>query len=88
MQETRFYSWVGKICWRGDRLPTPVFLGFPCGSAGKESARNAEDLCLIPELGKSPGEGKGYTDRTQQLKNNYSASFSGVCSLTHKLCVL
>jgi len=22
-------SWVGKIFWRGDRLPTPVFLGFP-----------------------------------------------------------
>ena len=27
---------VGKIPWRRDRLPTPVFLGFPCGSAGKE----------------------------------------------------
>ena len=24
-----FDSWVGKICWRWDRLPTPVFLGFP-----------------------------------------------------------
>ena len=22
-------SWVGKICWRRDRLPTPVFLSFP-----------------------------------------------------------
>ena len=33
--------WVGKICWRRDRLPTPVFLGFACGSAGKESACNA-----------------------------------------------
>ena len=29
-----FNSWVGKIPWRRDRLPTPVFLGFPCGSAG------------------------------------------------------
>ena len=27
----------GRIHWRRDRLPTPVFLGFPCGSAGKES---------------------------------------------------
>ena len=27
-----------------DRLPTPVFLGFPGGSAGKESACNAGDL--------------------------------------------
>ena len=25
-------------CWRRDRLPTPVFLGFPYGSAGEESA--------------------------------------------------
>ena len=24
-----FLSRVGKICWRRDRLPTPVFLGFP-----------------------------------------------------------
>ena len=35
MQETRFNSWVEKICWRRDRLPTPVFLGFPCGLAVK-----------------------------------------------------
>ena len=38
------YSWVRKICWRRDRLPTPVFLGFPCGSAGKESACNVGNL--------------------------------------------
>ena len=50
----------GKICWRKERLPTPVFLGFPCVSAGKESASNAGDLSLIPGLGRSPGEGKGY----------------------------
>ena len=56
----RFNSWVRKIPWRRDRLPTPVFLGFPCGSAGKESACNAGDLSLIPRLGRSPGEGKGY----------------------------
>ena len=31
MQET-------PVCWKRDRLPTPVFLGFPCGSAGKETA--------------------------------------------------
>ena len=44
MQETWFNSWVGKIPWRRDRLPTPVFLGFPCGLAGKESTCNAGDL--------------------------------------------
>ena len=34
--------------------------GFPCGSAGKESTGSARDLGLIPGLGRSPGEGKGY----------------------------
>ena len=37
-------SWIGKIPWRGKRLPTQVFLGFPDGSDGKESACNARDL--------------------------------------------
>ena len=45
--------------WRMDRLPTPVFLGFTCGSSGKESACNVGDLGSIPGLGRSPGEGKG-----------------------------
>ena len=57
MQETRFDSWVRKICWRRDRLPTPVFSGFPGGSGGKESARNVGDLGSIPGLGRSPGDG-------------------------------
>ena len=39
-----FDSWIGKIPWRRDRLPTPVFLGLPVGSDGKESACNAGDL--------------------------------------------
>ena len=39
---------------------SPVFLGFPGGSAGKESARNAGDLGSIPGLGRSSGEGNGY----------------------------
>jgi len=34
--------------------------GFPSSSAGKESACNAGDPSLIPELEKSPGEGIGY----------------------------
>ena len=33
---------------------------FPGGSADKESACNEGDLGLIPGLGRSPGEGKGY----------------------------
>ena len=57
---SQFDSWGGKIPWRRDRLPTPVFLGFPYGSAGKESACNKGDLGSTPGLGWSPGEGKGY----------------------------
>ena len=34
---------------------------FPCDSAGKESTWNTGDLGSIPGLGRSPGEGKGYT---------------------------
>ena len=37
-----------------------MFLGFPCGSAGKEPACNAGDPSSITGLGRSPGEGIGY----------------------------
>ena len=47
----RFDSFVGMSPWRGERLPTPVFLGFPCGSAGKESSCNAGDPGSTPLLG-------------------------------------
>ena len=35
---------------------TYTHLGFPCGSAGKESACNAGDPSSIPELQRSPGK--------------------------------
>ena len=60
MQETSIQFLGQKIPWRRNRLPTPVFLGFPCGSAGKESACNAGDLHSIPRSGRSLGEGVGY----------------------------
>ena len=53
-------SWIGKILRGRDRLPSPVFLGFPHGSAGKETICNAGDLGSIPGLGKYPREGKVY----------------------------
>ena len=40
-----------------DRLPTPVFMGFPDGSAGKEYACKVGDLGLTPGLRRSPGGG-------------------------------
>ena len=77
MQETWFNSWVGKIHWRRGRLPTPVFLGFLGGSAGKESAYNAGDLGSIPGLGRSPGEGNGYPLQYSGLENSLVCSRAG-----------
>ena len=69
-----------------------MFLGFPGGSAGKESA------CNVGHLGRSPGEGKGYplwysglensmdcivheghkeSDRTERLSLSLSTFFQG-----------
>ena len=45
-------------------------MGFPGGSDGKESAQNAGDLGLIPELGRSPGEGNGYPFQYSYLENS------------------
>ena len=70
----QFDSWVRNICWRRERLPTPVFLGFPCGSAGKESACNAGHLGFIPGLEISPGEGKGYPLQYSGLENSMDLS--------------
>ena len=70
MQEIRFDFWVGKILWRRDRLPTPVFLGFPCDSAGKESTCNVGDLGSTPGLGRYPEEGKGYPLQYSGLENS------------------
>ena len=68
--ETWFDPWVGKIPWRRERLPTPVFWprelhvlhfgGFHDSSVGKESICNAGDPSLIPGSGRSAGEGIGY----------------------------
>ena len=51
-----------------NNLPTP--LGFPCGSAGKESTCNAGDQGSIPGLGRSTGEGKGYPLQYSGLENS------------------
>jgi len=66
----QFDSWVRKIPWIRDRLPIPVFLGFPGGSAGRESTCSVGDLGLIPRLGRSPGEGKGYPLQYSGLENS------------------
>ena len=59
-------------------LPTTVFLGFPCGSASKESTCNLGDLGSIPGLGRSPGEGKGYLLQYSGLENSTDCIVHGV----------
>ena len=65
----QFDSWVGKIHWRRHRLPTPIFLGFPGGSDGKESACNVGDQGSIPGWGRSSGEGKSNSLQDSSLEN-------------------
>ena len=61
MQETQFDSWARKNPCKRDRLSTPVFLGFPGGSDGKESACGA---------GEGNGEGNGYPLQYSCLENS------------------
>ena len=59
-------------------VPGFCLLGFPCGSGGKESACNAEDLGSTPGLGRSPGEGKGYPLQHSGLENSTDCVVRGV----------
>ena len=71
------------IHWRRERLATLVFLGFPGGSAGKETSCNAGDLGSRSGLGRSPGEGIGYPLQYSGLENSMDCIVHGVAkSLT------
>ena len=53
-------------------------MGFPGGSAGKESACNAGDLGSIPGLGRSPGEGNSYPLQYSGLEKSMDCIVLGV----------
>ena len=57
-------SWL-QISW----LPLQIS-ELTGGSDSKESACNAGDLGLLPGLGRSPGEGKGYPPQYSGLENS------------------
>ena len=59
---------IGKIY--GYIRSPHYLLGFLCDSAGKEYACNVGDLGLIPDLGRSPGEGKGHLLQYSGLGNS------------------
>ena len=60
-------------------------LDWACGSAGKESACNVEDLGLTPGLGRSPGEGKGYPLQYSGLENCMDCIVHGVAKSRTRL---
>ena len=67
------------ICLLTPNLPR----GLPDSSVGKESVCNAGDPGLIPGLGRSPGEGKGYLLQYSGLENSMGCIVHGVAkSLT------
>ena len=53
-------------------------MDFPGGSASQESPCNAGDLGLIPGLGKSPGEEKGYPLQYSDLESSLDCIVHGV----------
>ena len=55
-----------------------LYMYVPCGSAGKESTCNVGDLGLIPGLGRSPGEGKGYPLQYSGLENSMDYTVHGI----------
>ena len=66
-----------------ERLPRN--LGFPGGSAGKESTCHVGDLGLIPGLERSPGEGKGYPLQYSGLENSVDCIVHGVAKSWNRL---
>ena len=66
--------------WGGEGAKNQLSMGFPCGSAGKESVCNAGDLGSIPRLGRSPGEGKGYPLQYSGLENSMDCIVQSVVS--------
>ena len=72
----------------GIGLPTPVFLGFPGGSAGKETACNVgdvRDLGSITGLGRPPGEGNGNPLQYSGLENSIDCVVHGVAKSQTRL---
>ena len=65
---------VGKIPWRRDRLPTPVFLGFPCGSAGN-----------LPVMQETWVQSLGWEDPLEKGKATHSSILAWRIPWTSKL---
>ena len=71
------------VCFLNKKELSPK--GFPCGSAGKESACSVGDLGSIPGLGRSPGEGNGYPLQYSGLENSVNCIIHGVAKSQTRL---
>ena len=71
-------SWESAARTTPQQLEKSVLLGFPCGSADKESTCNEGDLGLIPGLGRSTGEGNSYLFQYSGLENSMDCIVHGV----------
>ena len=69
--QTQLSDWT-ELYSKGNSIQCSLiaYMGFPCGSSGKESACNAGDLVSIPGLERYPGEGKGYPLQYFGLENS------------------
>ena len=63
---------------RYNNINLSTYQGFPDSSVGKESICNAGDLGSIPELGRSPAEGKGDPLQYSGLENPMNYIVHGV----------
>ena len=76
-------TWWWYSCHQNSELS--FHLGFPGGSAGKDSACNVGDLGSFPGLARSPGEGKGYTLQYSGLENCMDCIVHGVAKSRTRL---
>ena len=70
--------------WHSDNQETKEMGGFPAGSAVKNPPaiqRNAGDAGLIPESGRSPGEGNGHPLQNSCLGNPRTEELGGLQSM-------
>ena len=59
----QFHSWVGKIHWRRNKLPTPAFLGFPVAQLVKD----------LPAMQKTWVQSLGWEDPLKKRKATHSS---------------
>ena len=79
---TKLQSWSDQISIKQlDFFNSRPARGVSRGSASKESTCNVGDLGLIPGLGRSSGEGKGYPLQYSGLDNFMDCIVHGVAEL-------